>query len=276
MKELLFFLLLSIHADTMAQRYESIFDSRAIYRLTCQTDSLDSGSVQQSIWYLFINESESLFQEKYFVEADSLAYFHPKEYASLPKRSGVPMSPVDKNRYKIIKSMDTITVFDEVIGRDMYGKTLLFEYKEAKSVFSWQLSADTINIGGLMCQIAYANYAGRSWIAYFAPSIPIDDGPYKFSGLPGLVIRVHDDKNYWHFEMVNFQKLEDKRHLFMNFQSTYIFKRTDKSEFFKMRKSFQDNMIPMMESAGAEFDEMLKTRIENKMKKDNNWIELYP
>lgn len=35
-----------------------------------------------------------------------------------------------------------------------------------------------------MTQKATCDFAGRKWIAWFTTEIPIQDGPYKFYGLP--------------------------------------------------------------------------------------------
>lgn len=46
------------------------------------------------------------------------------------------------------------------------------------------------------------NFGGRIWTAWFAPEIKIADGPYKFSGLPGLILKLEDDKGDYRFSFV--------------------------------------------------------------------------
>jgi hypothetical protein len=36
-------------------------------------------------------------------------------------------------------------------------------------------------------------------MAWYAPSIPVQEGPWKLSGLPGLVIEAYDDKKDLYF-----------------------------------------------------------------------------
>jgi GLPGLI family protein len=62
----------------------------------------------------------------------------------------------------------------------------------------WQLVADTsITVLGHHCNMAKLNYAGRIYTAWYAMDIPVHYGPYKFAGLPGLIMKIEDaDKKY--------------------------------------------------------------------------------
>ena len=50
------------------------------------------------------------------------------------------------------------------------------------------------------CVEATANYRGRTWTAWFAPEIPVQDGPWKLCGLPGLILEAHDANSDYIFE----------------------------------------------------------------------------
>jgi GLPGLI family protein len=50
-----------------------------------------------------------------------------------------------------------------------------------------------------MFKKATVNYAGRDWSAWYNPDIPITVGPYKFHGLPGLVMMLKDRENVFSF-----------------------------------------------------------------------------
>lgn len=60
---------------------------------------------------------------------------------------------------------------------------------------NWKLDVqkDTV-IFGYSCQMARTSYAGREWVAWYSPQIPLADGPYKFNGLPGLILKISDTK----------------------------------------------------------------------------------
>lgn len=49
-------------------------------------------------------------------------------------------------------------------------------------------------------------FRGRSYVAWFTMDIPIENGPWKFAGLPGLILKVYDDKKLYDFECVKIEK----------------------------------------------------------------------
>lgn len=46
---------------------------------------------------------------------------------------------------------------------------------------------------------ATTTYGGRQWTAWYTEEIPINNGPYVFGGLPGLILELYDDQRYFHF-----------------------------------------------------------------------------
>lgn len=68
--------------------------------------------------------------------------------------------------------------------------------------FNWKIHSERdTTIIGLRCLMATTRYGGRDYVAWFAPDIPISDGPYKFSGLPGIIVRIADTENEHVFEL---------------------------------------------------------------------------
>jgi GLPGLI family protein len=57
----------------------------------------------------------------------------------------------------------------------------------------WEIFAETKNFNNIKCQKAVTKFRGRRYTAWFAPSIPIQDGPWKLSGCPGLILEAYDD-----------------------------------------------------------------------------------
>ena len=84
-----------------------------------------------------------------------------------------------------------------------------YVYEEPFPQYSWQLSNETINILGHQCQKATTKFRGREWIVWYAEDIPISDGPWKFCGLPGLILKAEDSKGEHKFEVVAIRKANE-------------------------------------------------------------------
>lgn len=79
-----------------------------------------------------------------------------------------------------------------------YGPT--YCYLDSVEVPNWQLSKDTLTILNHLCQRATATFKGRNYTAWFATDIPISVGPWQYTGLPGLILRIHDKKGQISFD----------------------------------------------------------------------------
>ena len=66
----------------------------------------------------------------------------------------------------------------------------------------WSIKKEKKIISTFSCQKATTTYKGRDWVAWFTSDIAINDGPYKFNGLPGLIIEIGDKKNEHIFKIV--------------------------------------------------------------------------
>ena len=72
--------------------------------------------------------------------------------------------------------------------------------KDKIGLFDWKLTEETKEISTFPCQKAICNFRGRNFTAWFTTKIPISLGPWKFNGLPGLILEVYDDKKEYYFE----------------------------------------------------------------------------
>jgi GLPGLI family protein len=59
----------------------------------------------------------------------------------------------------------------------------------------WKTSGDTATFGGLHCQKATCHFKDRDYTAWFCPDLPVQIGPWKLNGLPGVIVDAHDAKN---------------------------------------------------------------------------------
>lgn len=78
---------------------------------------------------------------------------------------------------------------------------------ETNDKINWNLVDETKTIGGYKLQKATAKYGGRNWTAWFTKEISLNEGPYKFRGLPGMIFEIYDDKDNFKFSLVKSYKL---------------------------------------------------------------------
>ncbi|MDR0836600.1 MAG: GLPGLI family protein, partial [Tannerella sp.] len=72
--------------------------------------------------------------------------------------------------------------------------------KEDLGSQKWELQKDTLTVCGYLCKKAQTFFRGRHYVAWYAPEIPFSEGPWKFNGLSGLILKINDTKNQVAFE----------------------------------------------------------------------------
>ena len=87
---------------------------------------------------------------------------------------------------------------DSLISHEsVYGEKKYFLISEKLPSFKWEILHDTLTILNQKTQKAKVKFRGRNYFAWFTTNIKISDGPYKFHGLPGLILKIESiDKKY--------------------------------------------------------------------------------
>lgn len=94
----------------------------------------------------------------------------------------------DSTGYRyFLNTSDSIMIFRELQPISAY-------VKQKAPEISWHITKETKQLLGMECIRAECFYHGRSYIAWFTPSIPVSAGPWKLWGLPGLILHVADQE----------------------------------------------------------------------------------
>lgn len=80
------------------------------------------------------------------------------------------------------------------------------EYTETFPPMTWQIEEEKDTICGYICTRANGSYGGRDWEVWFAEEIPSELGPWKFSGLPGLIMAAKDSEGIHEFRAISFRE----------------------------------------------------------------------
>lgn len=122
-----------------------------------------------------------------------------------------------------------------------------YVYEDELNAQLWQMQDSVKTILDYPCQKAECDFRGRHWTAWFAPDIPISDGPWKFGGLPGLIMEAYDRGNQYHFTIIGLEKTEEP----IVFSETYVgskkFEKTNRIEFLKSQKRYLMDMSGFIE-----------------------------
>lgn len=112
----------------------------------------------------------------------------------------------------------------------------------------WTIIPDSAKtILGYTCQKATCSYRGRDYEVWYTPELPVSVGPWKFLGLPGLIMSVQDAKGHYTFEMTGLMKSKEPIEYIE--YPTRKYSRTDRKTFLRTNaKSLQIGLVRYMEA----------------------------
>lgn len=184
---------------------------RYIYETSVNPDSINLVKMKHERTFLDIKGDRSLFISENKLIKDSLsAALGPEDKEDRKKRDKDTKElsikkepePAFFENY-IIKSISQQKVYyyDKVFGKEIY-------YQEDRPL-KWEITDVKESQNGYPAQKAVANFGGRVWTAWFTKDINVSDGPYKFSGLPGLIVKLEDENGDYKFDLVKKIKVQN-------------------------------------------------------------------
>lgn len=162
--------------------------NRFFYEYKFIPDSNNKGDVKKEMMLLDIDKDGSSYYSHDKFVADSIGK------AELEKQLKAGGGSISVNRrekpgqvsYKVTKQYpDFKTYLFRSVSMDQY------KIREDQKP-DWKILPDKQKIGEYNAQKATTNFGGREWTAWFTTEIPFQDGPYKFYGLPGLIVKIED------------------------------------------------------------------------------------
>ncbi len=175
--------------------------TRFVYQVSMKPDSTDRATVKTELAHLDVSADGSVFYAENRLKRDSILSrmrqtgsfnFDREQMQSL--RTNLDFL-IEKNYKTGAKN------YKARIARDQY------VYSEDRAM-NWKILPETATIGEYKTQKAETEFAGRTWDAWFTTDIPLQDGPYKFSGLPGLIVKVEDTKGDYSFDLKESRKID--------------------------------------------------------------------
>jgi len=192
MRHLIFFLLLPAFAQAQLGKFvpETIVSYTFKYKIYLNEETIGT----YKMW-LMVKGYQSCFLDKKMFDLDTSmvkASSSVKNVADAMKQvSAFPKPRIGTVIQKNLK--DNLLQLNQVVARDYY-------YYEEELTFNWAIKTEKEKVLGYEVQKATCSFRGKNYTAWFTAQIPINDGPYKFHGLPGLILKIYDDKMEVFFE----------------------------------------------------------------------------
>lgn len=108
-----------------------------------------------------------------------------------------------------------------------------WQYEELLETPEWEISDETKDILGYQCFKATTDFRGRKWTAWFTPEIPIQDGPWKLCGLPGLILEAHDANRDYSFTADGIKQNGLGKVGYLEYRKWKGFTKVSRDQFFK-------------------------------------------
>jgi GLPGLI family protein len=226
------------------------------YRYSCQKDTKVKDSKSDDIMLLEINKSSTVYYSylKHFgfrnKEADEKKGKENSNVSVSGNMVNIDASKKDQGKYfnkseteviKINYKTKQIQVADKLLSNS-YG----YEIELASPV--WKISSDTMTILNQLCQKATTTFKGRNYTAWFASSIPYKYGPWLFNNLPGLILKVEDDKKEFLFECIELNSSNTNKKVFRDYTNV---KKIAKNQLQLKKKLMYEDPIGFMEAEGG-------------------------
>ncbi len=222
---------------------ENVLDNAYLkcqYEYIWKQDTL-SGKTRDDLLILQVGENISKCYSYYSNEVDSLMALPNGDEIAMKMISDAMKSddfmkglyPHKRLKTYIYKNypQGNITVTDGLSMQD-------YIYEDELNAQQWEIKDSTKTILDYPCQMAVCDFRGREWTAWFTTDIPVNDGPWKFGGLPGLIMEAYDKGSQYMFTIVGLQKVENEP---IYFSETYVgskrFEKTNRKEFLKAKKA---------------------------------------
>lgn len=247
---LLTLLLLAISINAVFSQKQYVIEDAVLecqYKLTVVKDTLNRSQVRSGIYTLRVGEDISQFYNQTHLNSMSLSVsevlshldkaISTNNFSSLPGAK-TTVEYLYKNYPQGKITTTTILLADP------------FLYEEEMEKQNWIIGDSIKMIYDFKCQKAVCSFRGRQWTVWFATDIPISDGPWKFHGLPGLILEAYDTHKDYHYIIeavkqnnippLTFYKIRNKP-----------FEKTDRKTFLKAkhRVFFSSNPIQDVEAA---------------------------
>lgn len=157
----------------------------------------------------------------------------------------------------IVKNENTYQIFSK-ISRNLY----LIE--QPIDEIAWKYENEKKQLLGYHVKKATTYYLGRKWEAWYTEEIPTSSGPYKFHGLPGLILEIYDQNHTYHFLSTEVYQTPNLPILKKDYSKS---KKINLAEFKKIYQNRDNELIQSFKNLNIKSSNISQTEIEKRIEK---------
>lgn len=221
----------SMKASSYSARVFEKSNLNIYYQFKFLKEAKVSQNPREGLCVLQIGENYSKFSDTKTLAKDSLSEnFSHLESVGVKEMNQLFM-------YNPLWSMESLkSTVDKKVTYQKWYKTK-YEYEEFQPEFKWQLHNESKKILDYSCKKATVKYRGREFVAWYTTEVPINNGPYIFEGLPGLILELEDSQNKYHFTAVGI----DKKPMDIYLRNDKEILKIGRAKFREVEKTYHDN-----------------------------------
>lgn len=222
------YLAAELHQDSIDQT-----DLVVEYQYSCKTFDADNRPVTDSMrLVLQVGSHCTRFYpyHKYKEDTEDVDYFTPENYTT-----------VQSDAFCHVPEVWTNYPDGKMTVRDIIPPTH-YEANEDLERPTWTVwEQDTLTINGYRCKTARCEYLGQGWTVRYTEEIPVVAGPWKLSGLPGLILEAESRDDIHHFIMEGLENVKTP----VFYEHNAITKKVSEKTLIKNRnKIFGNKLYP--------------------------------
>lgn len=239
-----------------AQEILDIAHYRFQYEYSYHFDTLNKNDVRNDLIILQVGQNVSKSYSYYTFRSDSLRatpdgarVFRESFFKVTREQMARDERPNPPYRRRMSTTVYKNYPQGQIKVTDAIG-TNYYKYIDKLHSQTWRITDSTKTILDYPSQMAVSDFRGRKWIAWFAHDIPISDGPWKFSGLPGLIMEVYDSEKHFRFTLVGIEQVENEPLVFspvvLSYDTFGEYEKTTRIDFLRGLARYHGNMISIM------------------------------
>ncbi|MFY9465319.1 MAG: GLPGLI family protein [Sediminibacterium sp.] len=222
------------------------FSDTALYKVTYKfIFSYDTADPRKKIvenMNLYLSQSCSVFRDSDY-EMFQKERSRLREQFKAMAKLGNESKTISANRN--VKRVPLTEVFKKSMDNKIYKKEVLvgrdYLIEDNLPQIDWKIQSDTKMFGELKGQKAEGYFRGRHYTAWFVTQLPISSGPWKLSGLPGIIFEASDDKQEVVFQFAGFELLKKQDATLINLPSAYI--KVNQAEYDRLQKLAAEDLV---------------------------------